>query len=256
MGARKTVAVASNSGGSWPVRGNGTKVAQRVLIPDWGRAVPSDWRWMSLRDACKGVVDCPHSTPKVVAGAHFLMARTQDVLDGVFRAEQAATVTEETYVERTRQAEPVVGDLLYSREGTYFGIAAEVPSGVKVCLGQRMVLLRPAGASVDTRFLRLWLNSPQMQRHVHGYRDGSVAERLNLPTIRGLPVALPPLAEQRRIAAILGALDDKIELNRRMSRTLEEMALARTERLPARLGRGRRGMPRSVAAVRPLERTS
>ncbi|MDF1553707.1 MAG: restriction endonuclease subunit S [Deferrisomatales bacterium] len=154
------------------------------------------------------------------------MVRTQDVLGGVFRVEQAARVPEATYLERTRQAEPRMGDLLYSREGTYFGIAAEVPNGIKVCLGQRMVLLRPDASLVDARYLRLWLNSPQMQRHVHGFRDGSVAERLNLPTIRGLPVAIPSLPEQRRIAAILGALDDKIELNRRMNKTLEEMASA------------------------------
>ncbi len=40
------------------------------------------------------------------------------------------------------------------------------------------------------------------------------------------PIPLPALAEQRQIAGILGALDDKIELNRRMSQTLESMARA------------------------------
>jgi len=49
---------------------------------------------------------------------------------------------------------------------------------------------------------------------------------LNLPTIRALPVLVPPLAEQKAIAAVLGALEDKIELNRRMNATLEAMARA------------------------------
>ena len=48
----------------------------------------------------------------------------------------------------------------------------------------------------------------------------------NLGILRSFPVPLPPLPEQRRIATILGALDDKIELNRKMNRTLEEMAQA------------------------------
>jgi type I restriction enzyme S subunit len=65
-----------------------------------------------------------------------------------------------------------------------------------------------------------------MSGHIAGYRDGSVAERLNLPTIRSLPVVVPPLPEQRAIAHILGTLDDKIEVNRRMSATLEAMARA------------------------------
>lgn len=59
-----------------------------------------------------------------------------------------------------------------------------------------------------------------------GFRDGTVAERLNMPTIRGLPVPAIALSEQRAIAALLGALDDKIELNRRMNETLEAMARA------------------------------
>lgn len=59
-----------------------------------------------------------------------------------------------------------------------------------------------------------------------GFRDGTVAERLNMPTIRGLPVPAVSLPEQRAIAATLGALDDKIELNRKMNATLEAMARA------------------------------
>jgi type I restriction enzyme S subunit len=145
---------------------------------------------------------------------------------GVFRTADAGHVSDETYRERIARAEPKYGDLLYSREGTYFGIAAEVPRGIQVCLGQRMVLLRPYADKVDFRFLRYWLNSPVMEIYVHGFRDGTVAERLNLPTIRALPVAVAPLPEQRAIANILGTLDDKIELNRRMNETLEAMARA------------------------------
>jgi type I restriction enzyme S subunit len=144
----------------------------------------------------------------------------------VFRTENAAHVSEETYFDRVRRAVPTHGDLLYSREGTYFGIAAEVPANTRVCLGQRMVLIRPAPDRADFRFLKYWLNSSILEAHVYGSRDGTVAERLNLPTIRGLAVPVAPLREQRAIAVILGALDDKIELNRRMNEALESMARA------------------------------
>ena len=89
-----------------------------------------------------------------------------------------------------------------------------------------MVLLRPVPGSALTRYLLYWLNSPALAAYVWGFRDGTVAERLNLPTIRGLPIAVPPLGEQRAIARILGSLDDKIALNRRMNRTLEQLAAA------------------------------
>jgi len=59
-----------------------------------------------------------------------------------------------------------------------------------------------------------------------GYNSGSAQPSLNRNFIYSIPVRIPPLAEQKAIAAVLGALDDKIELNRRMNATLEAMARA------------------------------
>jgi type I restriction enzyme S subunit len=87
-----------------------------------------------------------------------------------------------------------------------------------------MVLIRPKQSLVYHSFLRWWLNSPVIANHIRGFYDGSVAERLNLPVIRTLPVAMPPLAEQKSIAAVLGCLDDKIELLREQNETLETLA--------------------------------
>jgi type I restriction enzyme, S subunit len=53
-----------------------------------------------------------------------------------------------------------------------------------------------------------------------------MAPYVSLPSQRGLPVAIPPIAVQRGIGGLLSALDDKIELNRQMADTLEAMARA------------------------------
>ena len=185
----------------------------------------TEWREARLRDICTGIFDCPHSTPALTESGPYVV-RTQDIRSGTFRTDEAAHVSEATYQERIARAEPSPGDILFSREGTYFGVAAEVPHGIRVCLGQRMVLIRPDLSVADARFVRHWLNSPAMAAHIRGHRDGSVAERLNLPTIRDLPIKLPPLSLQRRIAGILSALDDKIELNRRLAGRLDSIARA------------------------------
>ncbi|WJI44003.1 restriction endonuclease subunit S [Mesorhizobium sp. C120A] len=179
--------------------------------------------WVQMDSLCRGIFDCPHSTPELTFDGP-LVVRSQDIRSGVFRWHEAGRVSAETYAERIARAEPAFGDILYSREGTYFGIAAEMPRNQKVCLGQRMVLIRPNPTKINSRFLRLWLNSPVLSRHIHGFRDGTVAERLNMPTIRGLPVPIFPRGEQDAIAELLGSFDDKIELNRRMNETLEAMA--------------------------------
>lgn len=182
----------------------------------------SEWPVKRLDDLCEGIFDCPHSTPKLTAEGPYVV-RTQDIITGVFVASSAAHVSEDTYQARTRRAMPQRGDLLYSREGTYFGIAAEVPTGVKVCLGQRMVLIRPNQALLDFRFLRYWLNSPAMASYISGFRDGSVAERLNLPTIRALPIQVPSMPEQAAMASVLSALDDKIAVNEKIASAADEL---------------------------------
>ena len=197
--------------------------AKVVHIPLETERWPVQREWVHLDDLCDGVFDCPHSTPTIKESGPYVV-RSQDIRSGVFRTDEAARVSEETYTERIARAEPRYGDLLYSREGTYFGIAAEVPKATRVCLGQRMVLIRPKPDKLNSRFLRFWLNSPTLSRHVNGFRDGTVAERLNMPIIRSLPVPLIDPLEQRAIVSVLGSLDDKIDVNRRMNETLETAA--------------------------------
>lgn len=74
----------------------------------------------------------------------------------------------------------------------------------------------------DPRFVYFCMKTINFRR----YNSGSAQASLNRNYIKRIPLLLPPLDEQRRIAAVLGALDDKIELNRKMNRTLEEMAQA------------------------------
>ena len=74
----------------------------------------------------------------------------------------------------------------------------------------------------DEQFLYYLLQTLSLNE----WRAGSGQPLLNQSILSSIPVQVPPLPEQRAIAHILGTLDDKIELNRRMNETLEEMARA------------------------------
>lgn len=74
----------------------------------------------------------------------------------------------------------------------------------------------------DTRYLCYVLSSTD----ISGYLTGSTMPKLTQGNLNILPVIAPPLSEQKRIAGILGTLDDKIELNRKMNETLEELVRA------------------------------
>ena len=77
-------------------------------------------------------------------------------------------------------------------------------------------------SNADTRFLNYALS----ELDVSGYLTGSTMPKLTQGNMNRIALLTPPLPEQRAIARVLGALDDKIELNRRMNETLEEMARA------------------------------
>lgn len=75
---------------------------------------------------------------------------------------------------------------------------------------------------VDPIFVYYFLKTLNLSN----FGGGSAVPTLNRNHIHTLPISLPPLATQRRIAAVLGALDDKIELNRKMNENLEAQAQA------------------------------
>jgi type I restriction enzyme, S subunit len=92
-------------------------------------------------------------------------------------------------------------------------------------LVQRVARLRGRNG-LDTRFLRYVIGSPQFTNHVLAVQTGTAVPHISGKQIKSFEFALPPIPEQRAIAAVLGAFDDKIELNRRMNATLEGLARA------------------------------
>lgn len=78
---------------------------------------------------------------------------------------------------------------------------------------------------IDSKFIYYSLLSPQGYHNILSRKVGSAQGKLPLYNIRSLELQIPPLPEQKAIASILSSLDDKIELNLQMNRTLEEMAM-------------------------------
>ena len=94
----------------------------------------------------------------------------------------------------------------------------------KCCLGRRMGLLRPK-LGILPRFLLYTYLAPEFQKTIHERTfHGSTVDRIPLKEMSNFPIKLPPITEQKAIVAVLGNLDDKIDLLHRQNRTLEAMA--------------------------------
>ncbi|MBI2776793.1 MAG: restriction endonuclease subunit S [Chloroflexi bacterium] len=106
------------------------------------------------------------------------------------------------------------------------GEVAYLGSDVDWVLGQRLFAMRSDKRRLHGRFLYYALQTDPSRSDLHSRATGTTAQGVRQTELRRVRIPLPPLTEQRRIAGILGALDDKIELNRRLSEALEATARA------------------------------
>ena len=118
-----------------------------------------------------------------------------------------------------------------SKQADTLGYPAFVPAsqdGRRFLHNQRLgkISLREAESTDLTRYLYYVLCSREYRNEVLASATGTTVKHTSPERIKRYRFPLPPLPEQRRIAHVLGALDDKIELNRRMAKTLDAMARA------------------------------
>ncbi len=128
-----------------------------------------------------------------------------------------------------RRGLPQAGDVLLTTEAP-LGEVAQLDSG-KVALAQRVVAVRGKKDLLDNDFLKYLLQSREVQDQLRSRASGTTVQGIKQSELRKINLTLPSLTEQRAIADVLGSLDDKIELNRRMNETLKAMAQELLEKL-------------------------
>lgn len=185
----------------------------------------SEWKKERLSELCEQIADCPHSTPLWTDSGE-LVLRSNNIRNGRLDLRFRSYTDEFHFKQRSRRARLRGGDLVITREAP-MGEVCLIPDGLRCCLGQRMVMLRPDPAKCDSQFLLYSIQSRAVQDEIKvNEGTGSTVSNLRIPLLEALLISHPSLAEQKRIAAVLGALDDQIELNRQMNATLETMAMA------------------------------
>jgi type I restriction enzyme S subunit len=178
---------------------------------------------LTLNEICTGIFDCEHKTAPLTDSG-FPSIRTPNIGKGRLILEGVNLVSEETYQKWTKRAIPEYQDLIFAREAPA-GNVAIIPQNIKLCLGQRTVLIKPDKGKVSPEFLCYYLLSPLMQQELLSKSAGSTVAHINVKDIKELNLFnLPPLLTQRRIASILSAYDDLIENNLRRIKLLEEIA--------------------------------
>jgi type I restriction enzyme S subunit len=194
--------------------------------------IPDHWEFTTLGEVCHrgagSIQTGPfgsqlHASDYVPAGIPSIMPR--NIGDNRIVEEGIVRVTEED-ANRLRQHRVEVGDIVYSRRGDVEKRALIREREEGWLCGTGCLKVRLGSGVVDPLFASLFLGHPSIREWIARHAVGATMPNLNTSIMSAVPFALPPLAEQKAIAAVLGTLDDKIELNRGMNATLEAMARA------------------------------
>jgi type I restriction enzyme S subunit len=187
-----------------------------------GDSLPAGWRLVKLGDLGEVNRGRSRHRPRYAEhlyGGPYPFVQTGDIKNSAGRV----TNYQQTYSEAG-----LAQSRLWPAGTICITIAANIAEtgvlGFDACFPDSVVGFIADQSKCDIRFIEYTFR--HLKNHIQHEASGSVQDNINLATLERLRFPLPPLAEQRAIAHILGTLDDKIELNRRVNETLEAMAQA------------------------------
>lgn len=186
-------------------------------------------RRVALKDVCVkiGSGATPRGGKEAYRGGSTALIRSQNVYNDQFAYDGLAFI-DDAQADELSNVVVSEGDVLLNITGDSVARCCRAPRDViPARVNQHVAIIRPDTGQLDAGFLRYVLVSPEYQHHLLALASaGATRNALTKGMIEALEVPAPPLPEQKRIAHILGTLDDKIELNRRMNATLEGISRA------------------------------
>lgn len=228
---------------------------------------PPEWAVRRLKDVClkigSGATPPGGQLAYLSQRERFALIRSQNVFDRTFDDSGLAFISD-AQAAQLKGATVRPGDLLLNitGDGVTFSRCCAAPKEVlPACVNQHVPIVRVDPETADPGYVLSFLTHPAVKVYVESFNAGGSRRAITKGHIESFQIPLPPLPEQRAIAGVLGALDDKIELNRRMNETLEEIARALfkswfVEFDPVRAkseGRQPWGMDAQTAALFPSE---
>lgn len=182
-----------------------------------------EWKLAPAEVFCASVRDGTHDSPKPVECGRRLVT-SRHITAGRLDIDSAYLISEEEFDAINKRSKVCKWDVLISMIGTVGEpcLIKEEPDFAIKNIG----LFKSKGET-EGKWLYYYLRSPEAQQAIREQARGTTQQYIPLGALRAFPIPVPSdWYEMRAITHILGTLDDKIELNRRMSETLEAMARA------------------------------
>jgi type I restriction enzyme S subunit len=187
----------------------------------------SEWPEEELDELLEAVIDHRGRTPKKLGGdfaSHGVpVISAKNVKNSRLDLDESLRFIEPAMWDKWMPVKLAEGDVLLTSEAP-LGETAYLAAPEPLCLGQRLFALRASQTRLNSHYLFYALQGPTLRNRILARASGTTAQGIRQSELVRVRVPVPPIDEQRRIAEILGALDDKIESSRRLVKTLEEMS--------------------------------
>lgn len=180
----------------------------------------------TIGDYCEAGDGAHASIKRYDEGVLYLMSR--NIKEGILDLSKVAYInqasfmkyfkTESKAISRPRENDVIfgiigsIGDAYIVKKSDVFGLASSV------------AILRPNLEKLHPKYLYYWIRGQYFQNALYSIKGGVAQSYVSLEMIRSLPLHLPPVPIQKRIAGVLSAYDDLIEVNMRRIKALDEMA--------------------------------
>lgn len=183
------------------------------------------WQEVRLGDICIQITDGTHNTVKDCESGDCYLLSCKNIKNGNIEiGKNERKIDRHTLEELRKRTKTAKGDVLLSSVGTIGETAVIKLENPNYEFQRSVAIFKPNLNFITSEFLYYSLNS--RKNILQHSAEGAVQQCLFITPLKDFPISLPPLDVQKKIAEVLGALDDKIELNNRINNNLEQQAQA------------------------------
>jgi type I restriction enzyme S subunit len=184
----------------------------------------NNWIEETIGDICLKVTDGSHYSPRDIEDGYPMLS-VKDMTENGFDYTNVKKISKEDYLKLVRgDCKPKKYDVLIAKDGSYLKHVFVCNEEKEEVILSSIAILRPNRDKIDPDYFKQLLRTPSVKGMMESFVSGSALPRIVLKDFKKMKLSLPPLPIQQRIASILSAYDDLIEVNNQRIKLLEETA--------------------------------
>ena len=178
-----------------------------------------------LNNLCLNITDGEHGTIQNDNDGRYFLLSNKNIINGqIIISDADRRINKESFSKINKRTKLENGDLVISTVGVLGKLAIIKAENLNYDFQRSVGIVKCDEKKINTKYLYYYLNTQFVQNRLNHLSKGAVQKCLFISDLKNLEIDFPDLPTQQKIASVLSALDDKIELNNRINAELEAMA--------------------------------